>query len=151
MFIPIQYVHDEITKYQSLVIVQRWAWCTHLPPPFHWWHTGKLHFEHFHLIFKVFQQSPEDLDMHLVYDVSHNIAKMEVFWRAGRFVDLNIFSIKIVFTDWFSRCFAPGKPDRVVRKRQGINKVLSSEWLLRHRYRCNHLFRYLFPGWVGSL
>merc|ERR1711881_322262 len=26
---------------------------------------------------KVFQQSPEDLDMHLVYDVSHNIAKTE--------------------------------------------------------------------------
>merc|ERR1712216_723981 len=26
---------------------------------------------------KVFSQSPEDLDMHLVYDVSHNIAKME--------------------------------------------------------------------------
>ncbi len=27
---------------------------------------------------KVFGQSPEDLDMHVIYDVSHNIAKMEV-------------------------------------------------------------------------
>mmetsp|Transcript_41766 Transcript_41766/g.100236 ORF Transcript_41766/g.100236 Transcript_41766/m.100236 type:complete len:508 (-) Transcript_41766:313-1836(-) len=26
---------------------------------------------------KIFDQSPEDLDMHLIYDVSHNIAKME--------------------------------------------------------------------------
>merc|ERR1719174_2702461 len=26
---------------------------------------------------KVFNQSPEDLDMHLIYDVSHNIAKIE--------------------------------------------------------------------------
>jgi RNA-splicing ligase RtcB len=27
---------------------------------------------------KVFNQSPEDLDMHVIYDVSHNIAKIEV-------------------------------------------------------------------------
>ena len=26
---------------------------------------------------KVFNQSPEDLDMHVIYDVSHNIAKVE--------------------------------------------------------------------------
>ena len=26
---------------------------------------------------KVFNQTPDDLDMHLIYDVSHNIAKVE--------------------------------------------------------------------------
>merc|ERR1712070_1260485 len=26
---------------------------------------------------KIFEQSPDDLDMHVIYDVSHNVAKME--------------------------------------------------------------------------
>merc|ERR1719311_1869564 len=33
---------------------------------------------------KVFNQSPEDLDMHLIYDVSHNIAKIEEHMVDGK-------------------------------------------------------------------
>ena len=29
---------------------------------------------------KEFQTSPDDLDMHVIYDVSHNIAKIEQHW-----------------------------------------------------------------------
>lgn len=29
---------------------------------------------------KQFQTSPDDLDMHVIYDVSHNIAKIEQHW-----------------------------------------------------------------------
>jgi tRNA-splicing ligase RtcB len=32
---------------------------------------------------KVFDQSADDLDMHVIYDVSHNIAKVEEHWVGG--------------------------------------------------------------------
>jgi len=32
---------------------------------------------------KVFGQTPDDLDMHVIYDVSHNIAKIEEHWVNG--------------------------------------------------------------------
>lgn len=33
---------------------------------------------------KQFQLSPDDLDMHVIYDVSHNIAKIEQHWIEGK-------------------------------------------------------------------
>ena len=33
---------------------------------------------------KQFQQSPDDLDMHVIYDVSHNIAKIEEHMVDGK-------------------------------------------------------------------
>ena len=33
---------------------------------------------------KVFNSTPDDLDMNVVYDVSHNIAKMEDHWVDGK-------------------------------------------------------------------
>lgn len=33
---------------------------------------------------KTFNQSPDDLDMQVIYDVSHNIAKVEEHWFDGR-------------------------------------------------------------------
>jgi len=32
----------------------------------------------------MFQTSPDDLDMHVIYDVSHNIAKIEQHWVEGK-------------------------------------------------------------------
>ncbi len=36
----------------------------------------------------MFQQSPDDLDMHVVYDVSHNIAKVEEHYVDGEYKQL---------------------------------------------------------------
>ncbi|KAL7063973.1 hypothetical protein AAHC03_05476 [Spirometra sp. Aus1] len=33
---------------------------------------------------KIFNSTPDDLDMHIIYDVSHNIAKVEEHWVDGR-------------------------------------------------------------------
>uniref|UniRef100_A0A1I8A0H9 3'-phosphate/5'-hydroxy nucleic acid ligase n=1 Tax=Steinernema glaseri TaxID=37863 RepID=A0A1I8A0H9_9BILA len=33
---------------------------------------------------KIFNSTPDDLDMHVIYDVSHNVAKMEEHWVDGR-------------------------------------------------------------------
>ncbi|VDM44639.1 unnamed protein product [Toxocara canis] len=43
-----------------------------LPYKMNLWHCSKLK-----AFAKVFSMSPDDLDMHVIYDVSHNIAKME--------------------------------------------------------------------------
>eukprot|EP00397_Hematodinium_sp_SG-2012_P035158 GEMP01037790.1.p1 GENE.GEMP01037790.1~~GEMP01037790.1.p1 ORF type:complete len:508 (+),score=118.94 GEMP01037790.1:101-1624(+) len=53
---------------------------------------------------KVFNQSPEDLDMHLIYDVSHNIAKME-----EHIVDGNIMQL-LVHRKGSTRAFPPHHP-----------------------------------------
>lgn len=33
---------------------------------------------------RIFNSTPDDLDMHIIYDVSHNIAKVEEHWVDGR-------------------------------------------------------------------
>ena len=33
---------------------------------------------------KVFNSTPDDLDMHVIYDVSHNVAKVENHMVGGR-------------------------------------------------------------------
>ena len=53
---------------------------------------------------KIFQQSPEDLDMHLVYDVSHNIAKMEEHIVDGQVKQL------LVHRKGSTRAFPPHHP-----------------------------------------
>jgi tRNA-splicing ligase RtcB len=53
---------------------------------------------------KVFNQSPEDLDMHLIYDVSHNIAKIEEHMVDGHVKQL------LVHRKGATRAFPPHHP-----------------------------------------
>merc|ERR1719379_375525 len=53
---------------------------------------------------KVFNQSPEDLDMHLIYDVSHNIAKFEEHMVDGECMQL------LVHRKGSTRAFPPHHP-----------------------------------------
>lgn len=53
---------------------------------------------------KVFNQSPEDLDMHLIYDVSHNIAKIEEHMVDGQCMQL------LVHRKGSTRAFPPHHP-----------------------------------------
>merc|ERR1712032_695979 len=53
---------------------------------------------------KVFNQSPEDLDMHVIYDVSHNIAKVEEHMVNGRCHQL------LVHRKGSTRAFPPHHP-----------------------------------------
>ncbi|RXG68978.1 tRNA-splicing ligase RtcB-like protein [Armadillidium vulgare] len=46
-------------------------------------HSGSRGFGH-QAFAKQFQMSPDDLDMHVIYDVSHNIAKVEQHWVDGK-------------------------------------------------------------------
>lgn len=53
---------------------------------------------------KVFNQSPEDLDMHLIYDVSHNVAKVEEHMVDGQCKQL------LVHRKGSTRAFPPHHP-----------------------------------------
>ena len=53
---------------------------------------------------KVFNQTPDDLDMHVVYDVSHNIAKMEQHFIDGQIKNL------LVHRKGSTRAFPPHHP-----------------------------------------
>merc|ERR1712196_633351 len=53
---------------------------------------------------KVFDQLPEDLDMHLIYDVSHNIAKIEEHCVGGQMKKL------LVHRKGSTRAFPPHHP-----------------------------------------
>ncbi|CAD7958592.1 unnamed protein product [Amoebophrya sp. A25] len=53
---------------------------------------------------KIFNRSPEDLDMHLIYDVSHNIAKMEEHEVEGSLKTL------LVHRKGSTRAFPPNHP-----------------------------------------
>lgn len=53
---------------------------------------------------KVFNQSPEDLDMHVIYDVSHNIAKVEEHMVDGRCIQC------LVHRKGSTRAFPPHHP-----------------------------------------
>jgi tRNA-splicing ligase RtcB len=54
---------------------------------------------------KVFSQSPEDLEMHQVYDVAHNIAKVEEHKVNGKKKEL------VVHRKGATRCFGPGRKE----------------------------------------
>jgi tRNA-splicing ligase RtcB len=53
---------------------------------------------------KAFHTTPDDLDMHLIYDVSHNIAKIERHWVNGEQKRL------LVHRKGATRCFPPHHP-----------------------------------------
>jgi len=53
---------------------------------------------------KQFQTSPDDLDMHVIYDVSHNIAKTEQHWVDGKLKTL------LVHRKGSTRAFPPHHP-----------------------------------------
>ncbi|CAL4067292.1 unnamed protein product, partial [Meganyctiphanes norvegica] len=53
---------------------------------------------------KQFQMSPDDLDMHVIYDVSHNIAKTEQHWIDGKLKTL------LVHRKGSTRAFPPHHP-----------------------------------------
>lgn len=50
---------------------------------------------------KVFQATPDDLDMHVIYDVSHNIAKVEEHVSCYTFIP---FCSNM---DWVGMCLCP--------------------------------------------
>jgi len=54
--------------------------------------------------YKTFQMTPDDLDMHVLYDVSHNIAKIEEHFVNGRPVQL------MMHRKGATRSFGPGHP-----------------------------------------
>lgn len=53
---------------------------------------------------KIFQSAPDDLDMHLIYDVSHNIAKVEQHMIDGKLKTL------LVHRKGSTRAFPPHHP-----------------------------------------
>jgi len=61
---------------------------------------------------KVFRRDPEALDMHIIYDVCHNIAKVERHALDGATRDL------VVHRKGATRSFGPGHPDIPSRYRQ---------------------------------
>jgi tRNA-splicing ligase RtcB (3'-phosphate/5'-hydroxy nucleic acid ligase) len=75
-------------------------------------HHTRLAFE------RVFQQSAEDMDMHVVYDVSHNMAKWEEHQVEGRRKRL------LIHRKGATRAFGPGHPDVPARYRELGQPVL---------------------------
>ena len=53
----------------------------------------------------VFKQSPEDMDMQLVYDVAHNIAKVEKHKVDGKMKEV------VMHRKGATRCFGPGRSE----------------------------------------
>ena len=53
---------------------------------------------------KMFKTSPDDLDMHVIYDVSHNIAKVEEHFIEGKIKTL------LVHRKGSTRAFPPHHP-----------------------------------------
>ncbi|CAH8550638.1 unnamed protein product [Heterobilharzia americana] len=53
---------------------------------------------------KIFNSTPDDLDMHIIYDVSHNIAKVEEHWVDGKIKTL------LVHRKGSTRAFPPHHP-----------------------------------------
>ena len=45
---------------------------------------------------KMFQMDPDDLDMHVIYDVSHNIAKFEEHTGKQKILRLNLSGLERV-------------------------------------------------------
>lgn len=52
----------------------------------------------------MFNSTPDDLDMHVIYDVSHNIAKVEEHWVNGKPTQL------LVHRKGSTRAFPPHHP-----------------------------------------
>jgi tRNA-splicing ligase RtcB (3'-phosphate/5'-hydroxy nucleic acid ligase) len=64
---------------------------------------------------KVFEKSAEELGMDLVYDVAHNIAKLETYTVDGKPKEL------LVHRKGSTRCFGPGHPE-VPKKYQSVGQ-----------------------------
>jgi len=58
---------------------------------------------------KIFGQTPEGMEMNLVYDVAHNIAKVEKHVIDGKKKDV------VVHRKGATRCFGPGRPELTKR------------------------------------
>jgi len=54
---------------------------------------------------KIFEKTPEEMEMHLVYDVAHNIAKLEDHTLNGKKKKL------LIHRKGATRCFGPGRPE----------------------------------------
>ena len=77
---------------------------------------------------KVLRRSPEDMGMRLVYDVAHNMAKIEVHEFAGEVVDL------CVHRKGATRAFPAGHPDLPERYRDVGQPVLVPGDMGRYSY-----------------
>eukprot|EP00755_Sulcionema_specki_P023789 Sspe_Gene.14455::Locus_5005_Transcript_1_1_Confidence_1.000_Length_1711::g.14455::m.14455/K14415/RTCB, rtcB; tRNA-splicing ligase RtcB len=69
-----------------------------------WANRGSVTFLARQAFAKVFNQQPDDLDMHLIYDVSHNIAKFEEHMVNGKLMSL------LVHRKGATRAFPPFHP-----------------------------------------
>ena len=71
---------------------------------------------------KVFKMSPDDLDMHVIYDVSHNIAKVEQHMVNGKPMTL------LVHRKGATRAFPPHHPLIPVDYQVGVDAILSAQF-----------------------
>ena len=78
----------------------------------------------------MFKTTPDDLDMHMIYDVSHNIAKVEEHWMDGKQKTL------LVHRKGSTRAFPPHHPlipvDYQVSKTRYWLRV-GKEWICSER------------------
>ena len=93
---------------------------------------------HLQAFAKMFKTTPDDLDMHMIYDVSHNIAKVEEHFIDGKQKTL------LVHRKGSTRAFPPHHPlipvDFQVGSLKGINlsslsTTLLSQWITRWVHR----------------
>jgi tRNA-splicing ligase RtcB len=77
---------------------------------------------------KVFQRSPQDMGMHLIYDVAHNIAKIESHEFEGEAMEL------CVHRKGATRAFPAGHPDVPDRYREVGQPVLVPGDMGRYSY-----------------
>lgn len=67
---------------------------------------------------KIFDKTPEDMEMNLVYDVAHNIAKVEKHEYEGKKIDL------VVHRKGATRCFGPSREELAPRFRKTGQPVI---------------------------
>ncbi len=87
---------------------------------------------------KAFKSSPDDLDMHVVYDVSHNIAKVEKHMVGGQIKNL------LVHRKGATRAFPPHHPLIPVDYQVPHPTLLLAE-------DCAHLIDACECGWVSAM
>lgn len=89
---------EKAMKRDSIAVNDRQLACAYISSPegqdylksmacaanFAWVNRSSMTFLTRQAFARVFQTTPDDLDMHVLYDVSHNIAKVEEHWIDGR-------------------------------------------------------------------
>ena len=79
---------------------------------------------------EIFKQTPEKMEMHLVYDVAHNIAKKEKYKVNGKMKDL------IVHRKGATRCLGPSRTELTKRFRETGQPVIVGGSMETGSYLC---------------